>query len=138
MGISIGCEKTKKSYDLGLGGFKYLREIVSSLYNQEFGKHYKTLCKGLFLSTEEKQKFYDNFDKKTLKIMNKYNLSVRVVDFCFQTDCGGSISPIACEEIYECLQGADDNIIFSYEFSMKKLKELLKECVDNKSRLYWG
>ena len=141
MGITIRCEKTHTSHDLGCLGFLNLREKVAELCSPEFGEHYKTLFY-IFAVGGDKTKFYKEFDKKTAELLERKVVSVKVVDFCLQPDCEGKIRYGACKEIYKHIKDYDDNVCYGYSgrqdcMMFKDFIELVKECYDNKSDLVW-
>lgn len=136
MGITIRCKKSGRSYDLGCGGFYNLRSKVAELCSPEFGKHYKTL---IHLNSKEE---FDEFDEKTAELLRNKVVSEKVVDFCYQSDCGGSIRYGACKEIYNHIKDYDDNICYGYAgrpdcFKFRDFVSLLKECSEIKSSLVW-
>lgn len=137
MGVTIWCKKTGTSYDLGYGGFSNLRDKVAELCSKEFGKHYACLIK--LHSTEE----FEEFDRKTKELLDRKVVSVKVVDFCLQSDGGGKIRYGACKEIYNRIKDYDDDICYGYAgrpdcMKFKDFVALVKECYENKSDLVWG
>lgn len=147
MGILLYGIKTGLSYDLGAGGFCNLRQKVAELCSPEFGEHYQTLTSPEALCVdlehpERKEAFYEEFDRKTLELIKKKKVSVKVVDFCLQSDVCGKIGYGACKIILDKVKDYDDNICYGYCgrpdcFMFKDFKELLQACVDNKSYLVW-
>lgn len=143
MGICIKCKKTGTSYDLGCGGFLILREKVAELCSKEFGEHYATLALAPMLNTNgSRDSFFEAFDRKTQKLLDEKKVSVKVVDFCLQTDERGKILYGACKEILKHIKDYDDDICYGYAgrpdcFKFHHFKELLQECVSNRSPLVW-
>ena len=147
MGISLYGIKTGLSYDLGSGGFARLRTKVAELCSPEFGEHYKKLfsSEGMnidFEAPERKKAFYEEFDRKTLELIKKKKVSIKVVDFCLQSDVCGKIGYGACKIILDKVKDYDDNVCYGYCgrpdcFMFKDFKKLLQACVDNKKYLIW-
>lgn len=142
MGVTIRCKKTGTNYDLGYGGFANFREKVAELCSPEFGAHYAKLDEGFSLSGEERRKFYEDFDNGTLQLISDGKVSVKIVDFCLQSDCDGKIRYGACKVIYNAIKDYDDSICYGYAgrsdcTMFSDLKELFRECVENKSDLVW-
>lgn len=135
------CQKTKTSYDLGCIGFMHLRKKVAMLCNEEFGKHYDTITNAP-LSEPDRDKFFQEFDKRTMQLITEKQISPKIVDFCLQSDIEGRIHYGACKMIYERIKDHDDNIRYGYSgqpdcFMFSDFKGLLKECIDNKCDLVW-
>ena len=137
MGVTIRCKKTGTSHYLGYGGFLNLRGKVAELCSKEFGEHFARLIK--LHSNEE----FEEFDRKTKELLDRKVVSIKIVDFCLQSDCGGKIRYGACKEIYNHIKDYDDNICYGYAgrpdcMMFKDFVALVKECYENKSDLVWG
>lgn len=144
MGVTIECKKTGKSCDLGYGGFGNFREKVAHLINEEFGKHYAKLLslEMMNASKGQRKQQFEEFDRETIRLINKFKISKRAVDFLMQPDCDGKISPSACKIIYSAIKDYDDNIRYGYvgreDCAMfKDLKAVFKDCCDTNSYLVW-
>lgn len=141
MGVTIGCQKTGREYDMGYGSFKALRTKVAELCSPEFGKHYGSITDVVYLrSYDEKQKFYKDFDRKTQKLINNHVVNQYVADFCLQSDGGGTLHYNACKEIYNRIKECKDGHTYGYawhKMTITDFADLLRECVDNKSMLEW-
>lgn len=144
MGVTVECKKTGKSCDLGYGGFGRFRNKVAYLLNEEFGAHYAKLSTpemmNIFDSNRE-QIFYE-FDREAERLIKKHKISLRAVDFLWQSDCAGKIPPSACKVIYAAIKGYDDNICYGYAgrsdcAMFSDLKAVFKECCDTNSYLVW-
>lgn len=145
MGVTICCKKTRKSIDLGYAGFNNLRNKIGELVGGEFAKHYLLLSepKVMCLMGDKKKTFYELYDKKTMLIIEKERVSIKVVDFLYQSDCGGKIRYGACKEILKVIGDYDDNILYGYcgrddcaKFS--DFVSILKDCVENKCDMIWS
>lgn len=98
MGISIYAKKDpQKVIDLGMGGFFNLRKTVSNLAGEPWASHYKKLTDTPFF--QQNKQFYEDFDNETMRLLSKKTVSVKVVDFCLQSDCEGAIHYGACKQL---------------------------------------
>ncbi len=144
MGVTIECQKTGRSCDLGYGGFCNFREQVAYLINEEFGKHYGKLPSFVIMNifNEQRERLAEEFGKETVRLINKHKISKRAVDFLMQSDCGGKISPSACKIIYSAIKDYDDEICYGYAgredcAMFSDLKAVFKDCCDANSYLVW-
>lgn len=145
MGVTVKCEKTGSSCDLGYVGFGRFREKVARLLNENFGAHYAKLSTPEMMfafDSNEREQIFDEFDREAERLIKKHKISKRAVDFLWQSDCEGKISPSACKTIYAAIKGYDDNICYGYAgrkdcAMFSDLKSLFKECCDNNSYLVW-
>ena len=103
MGVTISCTKTGRTIDVGSGGFLRLRSKISELVGEPWASHYKALVEERICDEKEREKFYEDFDKKTEELLNKKCVSVKIVDFCLQSDCEGSIRYGACKELLKVI-----------------------------------
>lgn len=111
MGISVYSSKT--SCHMGYGGFKRFRTDVAKQVGYEFGVHYSTdLDKGLCLWGTERDNYFDAYDKKTAELVKNGVVSDAVANFCYQTDCEGSIDKAQAKEIYALIKDCDECIIY--------------------------
>lgn len=147
MSVTLQCKKTGTGIDMGYGGFSRLRDKVAELAGEPFASHMKKLdlqtCMRLqFASKEERDKFNADFDAETQRMIDAKQVSAKIVDFCLQPDCEGSIRYGACKEILKVIGDYDDNIAYGYAgrkdcAMFKDFKVLLQECVDNRCMLVW-
>lgn len=140
MGVSINSKN--HSIDVGYGGFNNLRIKVAELTGKEIFEHYKNLEKGMLLFGEEKEKFFKKYNKKISEIHKKYNIPDGILDFLYAPDCGGSISPEACAQIWEVIKEYDDNILYGYIgrpdcARFRDFKEIIKDCFDSHCEMEW-
>ena len=112
MGVTISCTKTGRTIDVGSGGFLRLRSKISELVGELWASHYRALVEERICDEKEREKFYEDFDKKTEALLNKKRISVKIVDFCLQSDCEGSIRYGACKELLKVIGNYDDNICY--------------------------
>lgn len=143
MGVTLTCNKTGRSADLGGGGFLRFRSKVAELCSKEFGDHYRKLEAGIsFASQKDRDAFFDAFDAETERLIEEGFVDVRVVDFCLQSDCDGKIKYGACKLIYEKIKDYDDDIVYGYfgrpdRAMFRDLKQIFKDCVNHRCGLHW-
>lgn len=74
-----------------------------------------------------------------------------VKDFLLQSDCAGEISKSTCIELYDQISSYDNNIVYGFRFVNDKFGnlirqecgfqdfvELIKECINADSDLFWS
>lgn len=143
MGVTLRCKKTGTSIDMGYGGFSSLRDKVAELTGEPFASHMKKLYEAVTsLPYGKAEQFYADFDAETQRMIDAKQVSIKIVDFCLQPDCEGSIRYGACKEILKVIGDYDDNIAYGYAgrkdcAMFKDFKALLQECVDNRCMLVW-
>jgi hypothetical protein len=121
MGVTISCTKTGRTIDVGSGGFLRLRSKISELVGEPWASHYRALVEERICDEKEREKFYEDFDKKTEALLNKKRISVKIVDFCLQSDCEGSIRYGACKELLKVIGNYDDNMSFPTPASARNI-----------------
>lgn len=141
MGVTI--ESKNFSADMGYIGFNRFRNKVANLSNSEFGKHYANLEKGMFLFGNEKESFFKEYDAKTKNLIDKNLVSVGIANFCYQSDCEGSIDQDQAKEIYEKIKDYEDNICYGYSgredcAMFSDLKNIFKDCTENGDTVDWS
>ncbi|MEZ3438628.1 MAG: hypothetical protein K1W18_07090 [Oscillospiraceae bacterium] len=142
MGVTVECKKTGKSCDLGYGGFGRFRKKIAFLLNEELGEHYAKLSTILTFDIDKRKQMFDEFDREAERLIKKHKISLRAVDFLWQSDCGGKIPPSACKIIYSAIKDYDDNICYGYAgrrdcAMFSDLKAVFKDCCDTNSHLVW-
>lgn len=144
MGVTIRCPKTWNSIDMGYGGFGRLRNKIAELIGGEFAEHYMLLSKPevMCLFGKCRETFFESYNKKTMPIIRKENVNIKVADFLYQSDCEGKIRYGACKELLKVIGDYDDDIIYGYcgrsdgaKFS--DFVSILKDCVENKCDMIW-
>lgn len=86
MGVTISCTKTGRTIDMGSGGFLRLRSKISELVGEPWTSHYKALVEERICDEKEREKFYEDFDKKTEELLNKKCVSVKLsISVCNRT-----------------------------------------------------
>ena len=145
MGVTLFCRKMGHSIDMGYGGFMRLRKKVAMLAGEEFGLHYGQLFEHLCTLTDSKvrDQLLEDFDNKTEQFIRDKAVSIKVVDFLFQSDAEGEIRYGACKELLKIIGNYDDKICYGYAgrpdcAMFRDFKALLKDCVASKSNLAWS
>lgn len=141
MGVTI--ESKNFSEDMGYGGFNRFRNKVATLSNSEFGKHYAKLDDTMFLQGVERESFFKKYDAKTNELIKKNIITVEIANFCYQSDCGGSIDQDQAKQIYEKIKDYDDNICYGYAgrsdcAMFSDLKSIFKDCAENGGTVEWS
>ncbi|PLS19374.1 hypothetical protein CVD28_02870 [Bacillus sp. M6-12] len=139
MGITI---KSKNfSADIGYGGFGRFRKKVATLSNSEFGNHYEELDKAMFIYGE-RDAFYKTYNAKTDKLLEANVITVEIANFCYQSDCEGSIDQHQAKQIYEKIKDYNDDICYGYAgrsdcAMFSDLKNIFKDCAENGGSVKW-
>lgn len=141
MGITI--ESKNFSADMGYGGFMNFRNKVAELSNEEFGKHYIKTEKAMFLQGTERETFFKKYDAKTKEMIKDNIVTVEIANFCYQSDCEGSIDQDQAKQIYEKIKDYDDNIRYGYAgrtdcAMFSDLKNIFKDCAENGDTVDWS
>lgn len=145
MGVTVRCKKTWNSIELGYEGFNRLRNKIGELIGGEFAKHYLLLSEPrvMCLMGDKRKEFYKSYNSKTMPIIEKEKVSIKVADFLYQTDCEGKIRYGACKEILKVIGDYDDDVVYGYSGVDDSAKfsdfvSILKDCVENKCDMIWG
>ena len=141
MGVTI--ESKNFSADMGYGGFNNIRKKIANLSNLEFGKHYAELDKGMFLFGNNRDIFFKEYDAETRELVNSDIISEGIANFCYQSDCEGSIDQDQAKQIYEKIKDYNDNICYGYlgrsDCAMfSDLKNIFKDCAENGDNVEWS
>lgn len=140
MGVTI--ESKNFSADMGFGGFNRFRNKVATLSSLEFGKHYAELDNTMFLIGDERETFFKEYDAKTKELIKSNIITVEIANFCYQSDCEGSIDQNQAKQIYEKIKDYDDDICYGYAgrpdcAMFSDLKDIFKDCADNGDKIDW-
>lgn len=141
MGVTI--DSTNFSADMGYGGFSRFREKVATLSNLEFGKHYAELDKAMILQGAERDSFFKKYDEKTKELVKDNLITEEVANFCYQSDCEGSIDQEQAKEIYEKIKDYEDDNCYGYSgrsdcAMFSDLKNIFKDCAENGDTVDWS
>ena len=97
MGLTIkGKFKDSPSYDMGYITFFRLRRDIAYTVSEEFGKHYEQL-------SEACAKLIDvaDYNIETERLIKKYHCKERFLEFLYQSDCEGKLSPFMCKALLD-------------------------------------
>lgn len=144
MGLTLRCKKTNLSMDMGYGGFMRLRNKVAELIGEPFASHELQLSTGRVISLygEERDRFYEKFNAETERMIKRRQVSIKMVHFLHQSDCGGSIRYGACAELLRIIGDYDDNVYYGYvghgdNAKWSRFVAILRDCVANKCDMVW-
>ncbi len=142
MGVTVKCKKTGRELDMGYIGFKRWRDKIAELYGGEWWEHYKTLDDAPFSDFRgQRTEFFKAFDWKTEQLIKDKKADIKIVDFCLQCDGEGSINYGACKNILKAIGNYTDDQAYGYaaraDHDWERLKTILQDCVDTKSKLVW-
>lgn len=132
MSVSI-FTKEKDIAEIGYGAFRNFRIIVAEVFDQELAKLYEQI------STSQNEIINKSINELIDKKQYMQNDNKYVIDFLFQPDCDGKISPEACKKIYELIKNEKRNIKFGYihEITFEELKKEFLNCYNKQFELKW-
>jgi hypothetical protein len=141
MGVTI--ESKNYSEDLGYGGFSRFRDRVASLSNPVFGKHYAKLNDTMFLMGTEREAYFKEYDAETERLIKANVITAEIANFCYQSDCDGSINQEQARQIYEKIKDYDDKVCYGYSgrsdcAMFSNLKAIFKDCAENGGTIDWS
>lgn len=135
MGICL----RNKSYgiDMGYGSFYQLRCVIAKQLNKEFGENYANLSR-----CYSKADFAKN-DEIANYWIEKFSLDEDIIDFLYQPDCKGKISPKTCRKIYLLVKDYDDDYTYGYNrpdnnTTFAYFKKILQNCYNKNRILRWS
>ena len=136
MGVII----KSKNHCIDIRSINNLRLKISELMGREIFEHYKNLENGWLISGKEKEKFFEEYNKRTFDIREKYNVPDGIIQFLYADR--GSISPEDCAQIWEVIKDYDDKILYGYPrlpfcARFKDIKEVIRDCIENHCKLKW-
>lgn len=143
MGVSITCEGTERSMDLGYSGFARLRYKVAELAGEEWYNHYKDgTMKAMRLFGEERDALCREFDEKTQQLLDEKKVSPEIVDFCLQSDAEGTMEPEQCSVLLETIGDYNDEILYGYVgrkdcARFRDFKAILMASVETETPVKW-
>ena len=142
MGVTI--ESKNKSIDMGYIGFRALRTTIAGLTELDIKKHYDDLTNGMHIfREEERKKFFQDYDEETEIIDKKYDYKYnKVLAFLYASDCNAELNVDVCKDLYEIIKDYNDDKVYGYSgredcATFKDFKELVKDCIDNNSKMIW-
>lgn len=142
MGVTI--ESPNYSIDMGYGGFNNIRKKVADLAGADIGQHYRGLeTAPMFDFVGERTAFFKAYDAETQRISQKYHGEKDgILNFLYKPDSGSTLSAEDCKQVYEIIKDYDDDILYGYAgrpdcAKFKDFKQLVKDCIDNKTDMEW-
>lgn len=140
MGVTI--DSKNYSIDLGYFGFNRLRLKVAQLVDEEIGVHYKKLAQTQNYFDEEREKFFEKYNRDLNIILENKDISENILDFLYESDCNGTICAKGCEDLYEVIKDYDDDILYGYVghadcAKFEDFKRIVKDCIENNYNLIW-
>lgn len=141
MGVTLRSKNL--SVDMGYGGFGRFREKVAYLASHQFGEHYSTIDEGSWLLDDERKKFFEDFDRKTVELFESGVVSLEVIDFCLQPDCEGKMKRKQVKVIYEVIKHYDDNLAYGYVgrsdcATFASIKAVFEDSAKNGGKVKWS
>ena len=140
MGVTItGKYKGSPSYDMGYITFHRLRTDIAYAISKEFGDHYAEMPKACAKIID-----VDSYNKRTEMLIKKYHCKERFLDFLYQNDTDGKLSPFKCKALLDGIQSIENDNLYGYTaypaqcMTLKKFRELLSECFTRRCYLVWG
>lgn len=137
MGLTIkGKYPDSPSYDMGAASFFRLRRDIAYTISKEFGQHYAQIP---YLHGMDS----DEHDRRTAQLIKKYHCSPRLIDFLYQSDIEGRLSPFKCQALLKQINDLHNTSLYGYTaypehcMTIEKFKELLHECFTRRTYLIW-
>ena len=145
MGVTVQCKskQSRRSADLSQSGFMRFRLKVAELCNPIWYEHYKTIQHAMSLTGDARKKFFEEFDRKTEALIRSQKVSVKLVDFCLQSDCAGAIRYGACKMLIRGIGSySDDRTCYGYSgkhdcAKFDDIKAIMEDCVEYQSDFVW-
>ena len=133
--MSTTISSKTKSITLGGSGFKRLRSKVAELSGEEIKQHYDNLTQFLCISIRHRKAFFEDYDRKTEELVEKYKNLEPVFDFLYASDCSAEFSSEECRCIWEIIKDYGDDISYGYPgredcAKFADFNEIIKEWVD--------
>lgn len=140
MGITLGTNRTDLS--MGYGSFSRFRREVARAFSEDFGNAYSNYLdnsmKTFITGTEEELK---ELDKDFNDYLKTVNIDDDVVDFLFQTDCGGKVSCKTAKKIRDLCRQSKSNQYFGYangQMNMLEIAEIFDDAVKHRCQVRWS
>lgn len=140
MGLTIrGDFKDSPSYDMGAASFYRLRKDIAYSISQEYGEHYEKLAQLNWYDDYN----IDEYNRITDELVAKYGMKNRMLDFLYQSDVTGKLSPYKCKALLDQINSLQNDSLYGYAarpeycMTMEKFKELLTQCFLHKKYLIW-
>lgn len=139
--MSVNITGYKQSISCGYAGFFCLRCHIAELISSEFAGFYMKLFENGFCKDEA---FLAEYETELNQIMiPKYSIDEAVVNFLYQPDCDGSLSPEETNVLWNLIKSdSSPDFIFGKKDVNKVAKwsdfrNLVENCVRNGVGLEW-
>ena len=127
---------------MGYGSFSIFRREVAKAFSKEFGEAYEiylneSIRKYMFGTEEELKKC----DKEFEDYLKTVNIEEDIVDFLFQTDCGGKIGYKTARKISDLCKQSIFKGKFGYVYdqrSMAEMAEIFDDAVKHRCNVRWA
>lgn len=125
-------------YKMGAFSFFRLRRDIAYCISDEFGKHYEKM-------PEACAKIIDvnEYNARTVQLIKKYHCKERMIDFLYQSDVKGRLSPFKCKALYDQIVNMQNNNLYGYQaypkecMTIEGFKELLEKCYRYRVYMVW-
>lgn len=139
MGLTIrGKYDGSPSYSMSAVSFFRLRRDIAYTISDEYGEHYEKMPEACVKLID-----VNDYNTQTERLVKKYHCKERMLDFLYQSDISGKLSPFKCKALYTQIQDMNSNTLYGYMaypkdcMTIDKFKELLKECYKHRKYLVW-
>lgn len=141
MGICIrGDYEGSPQWDMGYSSFYQLRRDVAYFVSDEFGAHYADIIYSANCPEE--------YDSETERLIKKYKIPARLLDFLYLPDAEARLSPLKCKAVYDCItysKPREDQLkkLYGYRarpndcMKLVDFLDLLLECYNRRKYLVW-
>lgn len=149
MSITLECRKTKSEMEIGYRNFFFLRAKVAELLDKNVWQQYIKIMEIPY--GDDRKQALEKWDAGMDRILQASEMPSGVKDFLLQSDCAGEISKSTCIELYDQISSYDNNIVYGFRFVNDKFGnlirqecgfqdfvELIKECINADSDLFWS
>ena len=143
MGVTIKCQKTKRDIDMGYFSFADLRRQIAYCESKELGDLYnEAMDMSKRIMIPDPSNYWDEYDRRLDQLIKSGGISVKVVDFLYQSDCEGKINRRQCKKILERIKDLPDEQKIGYKgredcATMGDFKDILRDCVNKKCEMEW-
>lgn len=140
MGVTI--ESPNYSIDIGCGGFYRLRQKIADLSNPVLSYHYQKLFDGISFYGEDRENFFEKYNKKTEAIKEQYNIPDGIIDFLYLSDAGATLPVEECKELWNVIKNIEDDFCIGYvgrkDCAMfSDFKDIVLDCIENNIYMCW-
>ena len=146
MGVTL--ESKNRSADFGYFGFYRLRRKVAELLDGKIGYHvgyhYEETSKPHFFENkQDEERFWKKYDERTDFLIEQTPKKYRKTFlFLYEPDVEGSVTYGTCKQVLDVIGDYDDDVKYGYAgrpdcATFKDFKELLRDCVETKTKLRW-